>query len=183
MDNQRQKKIDESLERYRKGEISLDNYIKVCKENAENENLENKESLYDREIYRNNILSFKDKEIIEDYSEDEIYRQIESYLKEVLNLADLDTDIIGIQLIGSRTKGTNKESSDLDVLIEYNNSELKEDNLFNLLNEIEEPLIINGIKVDFNPINIERSGYSIESWIDENYNYNKYIEEEEDEEL
>lgn len=183
MDNQRQKKIDESLEKYRKGEISLDDYIKVCKENAENKDIENKESLYNREIYRNNILSFKDKEIIEDYSEDEIYRQIESYLKETLDLADLNTDIIGIQLIGSRTKGTNKESSDLDVLIEYNNSDLKEDNLFNLLNEIEEPLIINGVRVDFNPITEERSGYTIKSWLEENYDYNKYLEEEEEDEL
>lgn len=183
MDNQRQKKIDKSLEKYRKGEISLDDYIKVCREKAENENLENRDSLYNREIYRNNILSFKDKEIIEDYSEDEIYSKIESYLKEVLNLADLDTDIIGIQLIGSRTKGTNKESSDLDVLIEYNNSDLREDNLFNLLNDDEEPLIINDVRVDFNPINEERSGYTIRSWIEENYDYNKYIEEEEDEEL
>ena len=70
---------------------------------------------------------------------------------------------------------------DLDVLIEYNNSELREDNLFNLLNDIEEPLIINDVRVDFNPINIERSGYNIKSWLEENYDYNKYIEEEEDE--
>ena len=181
MDNQRQKKIDESLERYRKGEISLDDYIKICRENAENKSSEKVENIYNREIHRNSILSFKDKEIIEYYSEDEIYEQIESYLKETLNLADIDTDIIGIQLIGSRTKGTNKESSDLDVLIEYNNSELKEDDLFNILNDDEESLIINDVRVDFNPINIERSGSNIESWIDENYDYNKYIEEEEDE--
>lgn len=183
MDNQRQKKIDESLEKYRKGEISLDDYIKVCEENAENKSSEKVENIYNREIHRNSILSFKDKEIIEYYSEDEIYEQIESYLKETLNLADIDTDIIGIQLIGSRTKGTNKESSDLDVLIEYNNSDLREDNLFNLLNEIEEPLIINGVRVDFNPINIERSGYTIKTWIEENYDYNKYLEEEEEDEL
>lgn len=129
-----QELIDKALNEYRKGNISLDNYINVCKRNLQNDNTKEQKNLYKQDIKRNNILSFKDKEIIENLTEDEIYRKIESYLKESLQLADIDTDIIGIQLVGSRTKGINKSISDLDVLVEYNNSEIHEDDLFNYLN-------------------------------------------------
>lgn len=173
----KQELIDEALKEYRKDNISLDNYINVCKNNLQNENTKEQNNLYNQEIKRNNILSFKDKEMIENLTEDEIYRKIESYLKESLQLADIDTDIIGIQLVGSRTKGTNKEISDLDVLVEYNNSEIHEDDFFNYLNDEDDRLYINGVKVDFNPINEERSGYNIKSWLKANYNYDKNLNE------
>lgn len=51
------------------------------------------------------------------------------------------------------------------------------------LNSDETPLYIDGIRVDFNPINEERSGYTIKTWIEDNYNYNKYNEENEEEEF
>lgn len=174
----KQELIDEALKEYRKDNISLDNYINVCKNNLQNENTKEQNNLYNQEIKRNNILSFKDKEMIENLTEDEIYRKIESYLKESLQLADIDTDIIGIQLVGSRTKGTNKEISDLDVLVEYNNSEIHEDDFFNYLNDEDDRLYINGVKVDFNPINEERSGYNIKSWLKENYNFDKNLDGE-----
>lgn len=173
----KQELIDEALKEYRKDNISLDNYINVCKNNLQNENTKEQNNLYNQEIKRNNILSFKDKEMIENLTEDEIYRKIESYLKESLQLADIDTDIIGIQLVGSRTKGINKSISDLDVLVEYNNSEIHEDDLFNYLNDEDDRLYINGVKVDFNPINEERSGYNIKSWLKANYNYDKNLNE------
>lgn len=173
----KQELIDKALNEYRKGNISLDNYINVCKRNLQNDNTKEQKNLYKQDIKRNNILSFKDKEIIENLTEDEIYRKIESYLKESLQLADIDTDIIGIQLVGSRTKGINKSISDLDVLVEYNNSEIHEDDLFNYLNDEDDRLYINGVKVDFNPINEERSGYNIKSWLKENYNYDKNLDE------
>lgn len=173
----KQELIDEALNEYRKEKISLDNYINVCKQNLKNDNTKEQKSIYKQDIKRNNILNFKNKEMIENSTEDEIYRKIESYLKESLLLADIDTDIIGIQLVGSRTKGTNKVFSDLDVLVEYNNSEIHEDNLFNYLNDEYDRLYINGIKVDFNPINEERSGYNIKSWLKANYNYDKNFNE------
>ncbi len=173
----KQELIDKALNEYRKGNISLDNYINVCKRNLQNDNTKEQKNLYKQDIKRYNILSFKDKEIIENLTEDEIYRKIESYLKESLQLADIDTDIIGIQLVGSRTKGINKSISDLDVLVEYNNSEIHEDDLFNYLNDEDDRLYINGVKVDFNPINEERSGYNIKSWLKANYNYDKNLNE------
>ena len=178
----KQELIDEALKEYRKDNISLAHSRNVCKNNLQNENTKEQNNLYNQEIKRNNILSFKDKEMIENLTEDEIYRKIESYLKESLQLADIDTDIIGIQLVGSRTKGTNKEISDLDVLVEYNNSEIHEDDFFNYLNDEDDRLCINGVKVDFNPINEERSGYNIKSWLKENYNYEKNLETEDAEE-
>ena len=173
----KQELIDKALNEYRKGNISLDNYINVCKRNLQNDNTKEQKNLYKQDIKRYNILSFKDKEIIENLTEDEIYRKIESYLKESLQLADIDTDIIGIQLVGSRTKGINKSISDLDVLVEYNNSEIHEDDLFNYLNDEDDRLYINGVKVDFNPINEEMSGYNIKSWLKANYNYDKNLNE------
>ena len=178
----KQELIDKALNEYREEKISLDNYINVCKQNLQNDNTKEQNSIYKQDIKRNNLLSFKDKEMIDNLTEDEIYRKIESYLKESLQVADIDTDIIGIQLVGSRTKGTNKEIYDLDVLVEYNNSEIHEDDFFNYLNDEDDRLYINGVKVDFNPINEERSGYNIKSWLKENYNHEKNLETEDEEE-
>ena len=178
-----QENINKALEEYRKGNITLDDYLKVCEDNFENksENVET-EPKFSHEISRNSVLNFGDMKLIGDSTENEIYPLIESYLREALTLADIDTDIIGIQIISSRTKGTNKETSDLDVLVEYNNGSLGEDDLFNFLNDEENPLEIDGIRVDFNPITESRSG-TIEEWLDRNYDYDKYKEYEDEEEI
>lgn len=65
-----------------------------------------------------------------------------------------------IRLYGSYTKGKNKETSDLDVLVQYSGT-MSEDSAFNMF--AEEKLTItdkNGrtVKIDINPINIEDSG-------------------------
>jgi len=94
------------------------------------ENMEEPQTNFNQEVIINPILHFKG-EIIPGLNENEIYRQIKSYLNEYLVQSDLDTDIINVQLVGSRTKGTFDENSDIDVLVEYNNPELREDDLFN----------------------------------------------------
>lgn len=107
----------------------LDNFsLFAKKENIENEG--ETQSAFNQEVIINPILHFKG-EIIPGLNENEIYRQIKSYLNEYLVQSDLDTDIINVQLVGSRTKGTFDENSDIDVLVEYNNPELREDDLFN----------------------------------------------------
>ena len=180
------RKIDIALDEYKKGNISLEDYINVVKENKENAispKEEAEEKHYKKEVKRTVREEYRaSKEIIGNYTEDEIYEVIEDYLKNALIEMELNTDIIDFQIVGSRNKGTYKEGSDIDVLVEYNNSELREDNLFNLLNDNEEGLVIEGITVDFNPINVERSGYTIDSWLEENYEYDKYNSQEEDEE-
>lgn len=112
--------------------------------------------------------------VVQDYTDEELYTIIEDYINEKLEENDIyDLDIIGIKLVGSRTKGTAREDSDLDVLIEYGNDEYREDDIFNILNDEYERLYIGNIPVDINPINKNRSGYTIQSWIDKNYNYDK----------
>ena len=49
------------------------------------------------------------------------------------------------------------------------------------LNDDENQLEIDGIRVDFNPINKDRSG-SMEEWIENNYDYDKYNQNKEEEE-
>lgn len=55
---------------------------------------------------------------------------------------------------GSRARGNSKATSDLDVVVEYD-GDMTEDSLFNELNK--EHLIIDGIKVDINPITASKS--------------------------
>lgn len=177
----KQELVDKALEEHRKGKITLEDYIRICKDNLKNEKTKESENEFEGKIERNNKLCFKNMEVIPNLTENEIYNKIENYLKEYIEETNLNTDIIGIQLVGSRTKGINRINSDLDCLVEYNNSNIREDDLFNGLNEV--PLTINGIRIDFNPINKERS-YSISEWLDLNYNYSKsqLSEDEENEE-
>jgi hypothetical protein len=58
-------------------------------------------------------------------------------------------------IVGSRLDGTHSESSDLDISLSYKGS-LREDDCFNILNDSDCPLYIEGIKVDFIPYNLEK---------------------------
>ena len=88
---------------------------------------------------------------LEDYTEQDIKDIVSDYIQ------DLDTGvkIKDIALNGSRARGNSKATSDLDVVVEYD-GDMTEDSLFNELNK--EPLIIDGIKVDINPITASKSG-------------------------
>lgn len=74
----------------------------------------------------------------------EILDIVKSYV-----LDKIDVGIIDIELYGSRTKEAAREDSDLDILLEYKGN-IREDDLFNILND--DPLYIDDIKVDINPI-------------------------------
>ena len=144
------------------------------------EELEDYEIEYNKNVSRQIRSDEKYKakgEIIQGLSEETIYEKIGNYLKSFLEEQDINTDIVDFQIIGSRNKGIAKDMSDLDVLIEYNNDRYGEDSLFNILNDEENGLQINGIPVDFNPITPSKSG-TIEEWLENNYDYNKYEEEE-----
>lgn len=174
---------DKALNSHNNKEITLEQYIQVCKDNklylSEDIKREEVEEIeYDRNVKRKPLDNPKYRaksEIIKGYSEDELYEIIKNYLKEVLELNDINTDIVNIQIIGSRNKGTSNPKSDLDVLIEYNNDSISEDSLFNILNDDEDRLFINDIEVDFNPITPSKSG-TLEEWLERNYNYDKYKE-------
>jgi predicted nucleotidyltransferase len=86
---------------------------------------------------------------------------------------DID-EIIDIRITGSRVYGTSKANSDLDVIVEYK-GEVREDTLFDIAND--DPIIIDGIKVDVNPVKAEKSGTIAENAIRER----KYLDEVADE--
>lgn len=108
---------------------------------------------------------------LETYSEDEILNQVRDYFDDVRGDNDTDAEIVGMKIIGSRTNGTANDDSDLDVLLEYK-GKAREDDLFNMLSGTDEPLTIEGIRVDINPITKGKSG-TIEEFMRRNADYRK----------
>ena len=108
---------------------------------------------------------------LETYSEDEILNQVRDYFDAVRGDNDTDAEIVGMKIIGSRTNGTANDDSDLDVLLEYK-GKAREDDLFNMLSGTDEPLTIEGIRVDINPITKGKSG-TIEEFMRRNADYRK----------
>ena len=64
-------------------------------------------------------------------------------------------EIVDVILSGSRCRGLEGETSDLDIVVEYKGRE-HEDDLFNAFNE--DGLMIGGVKVDINPITEGKTG-------------------------
>ena len=116
---------------------------------------------------------------LEGYSESDVEGLVRQHIKSALEGADADIDIVGIKVIGSRANGNANEGSDLDVLVEYK-GDATEDGLFNLLNDDENRLYIEGIPVDINPITEGKSG-TIEQFMARNAGYQKTIEPKSDE--
>ena len=82
---------------------------------------------------------------LEDYSTE----QIEEIVLE--HITDAFTEIgIDVEIYGSRTRGEAKADSDLDVKVRYKGAE-KDYALFNILNDDDSALYIDGIRVDINP--------------------------------
>ena len=93
---------------------------------------------------------------LEGYSENELLDAIRGDIETKLEEAGIsDVVIKGMALNGSRLRGDAKAGSDLDVVVEYE-GDMSEDGLFNILNE--EPVTIEGVKVDINPITKGKSG-------------------------
>ena len=108
---------------------------------------------------------------LESYSEDELRGIVEEHVRSAIADADMDAEITGIRFIGSRTTGTARADSDLDVLVEYQGT-AREDSLFNVLNDEDNRLVIDGITVDINPITPGKSG-TIEEFMKRNAGYKK----------
>lgn len=135
--------------------------------------LEEDEKQYHKYITRK-LRDINQNEIIPDVKNEDLYNDLAKFFKRVLVEYDINTDIVDFEIVGSRSKGTQKEDSDLDVVVEYNNDRIREDDMFNLLNS--EDYYLYGIKVDFNPINPLISGYTVFTWLEDNYDYNKLQE-------
>ena len=85
----------------------------------------------------------------------EIEETIKCHVQAKLDEYDIDATIIDAVVVGSRCRGLEKDSFDLDVVVELSTNE-REDDLFNAFNE--DGLHIGEVKVDINPITAQHTG-------------------------
>ena len=105
---------------------------------------------------------------LESYSEEELIQQVRLKTEQVeSDLGPGEFRVKQITIIGSRTRSAARPDSDLDVLVEYE-GRLKEYAVFNILHE--DPLYIEGILIDINPIRAEESG-TTEEWLRKSQKY------------
>ena len=124
----------------------------------------------------------KTNELFHDISEmnpAEIEETIKCHVQAKIDEYDIDATIIDAVVVGSRCRGLEKDSSDLDVVVELSTNE-REDDLFNAFNE--DGLHIGEVKVDINPITAQRTG-TLETYLPQAEKYLESIRQEREQEL
>lgn len=113
---------------------------------------------------------------IDGMSVSEIEGIVSDYVQSKIDENNLEVDVIGVIVSGSRCRGIKKAGSDLDVVLEYKGS-IREDTFFDILHE--DGMEIGGVKVDINPITEGKTG-TLESYLPavEEYPSQKQIERE-----
>ena len=86
----------------------------------------------------------------EDYSTEQLEEIVLEHITNAFTEIGIDVEIIDVEIYGSRTRGEAKADSDLDVKVRYKGAE-KDYALFNILNDDDSALYIDGIRVDINP--------------------------------
>ena len=97
-------------------------------------------------------------ELFHDISEmnpEEIEETVKCHVQAKIDEYNIDATIVDVAVTGSRCRGLEHESSDLDVVVELSTAE-REDDLFNAFNE--GGLHIGEVKVDINHITAQRTG-------------------------
>lgn len=100
----------------------------------------------------------------------EIEELVRDFIQQRIYENDFDAEIREVVISGSRCRGLEKKSSDLDVVVEYTGNE-REDDMFNMLHA--EKLRISGVLVDINPITGCKTG-TLEEYLP---GVEKYLEE------
>lgn len=145
--------VDENGKRYKENEISqedIDYYSDLA-------------DRYEFNQVENNKIMSENIEKNFGQSVEELQNNFTEDIKNILAENEIDYDefeIEDVRLYGSYTTGKNKDTSDLDVIVQYKGS-MKEDTAFNILNDENLTITdVNGVerKVDINPINRELSG-------------------------
>ena len=108
---------------------------------------------------------------INGYSPKDIEIMVQERINNIFSENDISSEVKDIAIYGSRSRGMETDNSDIDIVVEIVNSELKEDAIFNLLND--EEFEIGGVKVDINPIKAEETG-TLETYLE---NAEKYLSE------
>lgn len=103
----------------------------------------------------------------------EIEGIVSDYVQSKINENNLEAEIVGVVVSGSRCRGIEKIGSDLDVVLEYKGN-VREDAFFDILHE--DGMEIGGVKVDINPITEGKTGTletylpGVEAYLRENEN-------------
>ena len=92
---------------------------------------------------------------INGYRPEDIENSVRDFISETFENNNIEAEIGNVIVSGSRSRGLENANSDIDIVAEIR-SELKEDALFNILNE--DKMEIDGIAVDINPIRAEETG-------------------------
>ena len=95
--------------------------------------------------------------LINDKTEFDIELEVEEQLRVAMEENDIAGEIKGVVLYGSRSRGLEtSEETDIDIVVQIDGAELKEDALFNIFSDMN--IEIDGIPVDVNPIRPEETG-------------------------
>lgn len=86
---------------------------------------------------------------LENYSIEQLEGIVLEHISDVFTDIGINVEITGVEIYGSRTRGEAKADSDLDVKVKYKGAE-KDYALFNILNDDDSALYIDGIRVDIN---------------------------------
>ena len=89
------------------------------------------------------------------YTREEIKEIVKNHIETIIQDAEVDAKVVGLEIHGSRGRGDARADSDLDVVVEYAGAD-KEYMMFNLLHS--DPLYIEDLKVDVNPIRAQETG-------------------------
>lgn len=106
-----------------------------------------------------------------EYNVKELEETILSEVKTILSENGFEDEIVGIRLVGSYVRGEQGSDSDIDVIVEYK-GDSSEDGLFNVLNDEENRIRIEGVEVDINPITEGKSG-TLDEWERRNSGFTK----------
>ena len=92
---------------------------------------------------------------VEGMNASEVENAVRDYLMDAIRRQDLLIQIGEVMIYGSRCRGAEKSTSDIDIVVEYK-GDIREDDLFNLFHEDE--FLLGNHKVDINPIQADKSG-------------------------
>lgn len=113
---------------------------------------------------------------LENYTRDELKSIVREYVSSILSENGIESELVDVELHGSRGRGTARKDSDLDAVVEYR-GDIREDSMFNMLNDEDSRLVIDGISVDVNPIRAEETG-TMQSYMTRSREYDSQVLEQ-----
>jgi N12 class adenine-specific DNA methylase/predicted nucleotidyltransferase len=82
---------------------------------------------------------------------------VRQYIDDVLRDNEIDAKLVDLAVYGSLSRGLGTNTSDLDIVAEFDTKE-REDFLFNILNTEDDPFYVDNLRVDINPVTAQDTG-------------------------